>query len=297
MRQLSFCLAVETVRIVSGHTGVMAAKVLVGVAVVAAAAGFAVGSLAGPDRHGAVVKRFTVKSRFVGRSLHEIGVVPAGLASGEKRPLLVFLHGRGTGPGSSLSDEFFAGLARLGSRAPIVVALDGGDHSYWHDRRDGRWGRYVLREAIPAAVRVLGADPSRVAIGGISMGGYGAFELARRGRPGGRRFCAVGGHSPAFWLSAGQTAPGAFDDAADFNHHDVYRYARTHAHPYGSTPLWIDRGTSDPFAPYDREIARALHDRGARLQSHVWPGAHTGSYWRAHMARYLRFYADALARC
>jgi poly(3-hydroxybutyrate) depolymerase len=248
--------------------------------------------LAGPDTHDATVRRFTVKSRFVGRSLHEVGVVPAG---GGRRPLLVFLHGRGLAPDSLLTDEFFAGLARLGSRAPIVVALDGGDHSYWHDRRDGRWGTYVLREAIPEAVRVLGADPSRVAIGGISMGGYGAFELAREARRG--RFCAVGGHSPAFWLSAGQTAPGAFDDAADFDRHDVYRYVRTHAHPYGSTRLWIDRGKSDPFSPYDAAIVRELKARGARLQSRVWPGAHTGSYWRAHMGRYLRFYANALERC
>src|SRR3954454_10711468 len=270
MRVYSFYLAVETVRIVSGHTGGMAAKVLAGVAIAAAAAGFAVASLAGPDKHGASVRRFTVKSRLVGRSLHEIGVVPAGLAAGERRPMLVFLHGRGTGPGSSLSGEFYAGLARLGKRAPIVVALDGGDHSYWHDRRDGRWGTYAPREGIPQAVRELGADPSRVAIGGISMGGYGAFELAREARRG--RFCAVGGHSPAFWLSTGQTAPGAFDDAADFNRHDVYRYVRTHGHPYGSTPLWIDRGTRDPFGPYDASIVRELQARGARLRSHVWPG-------------------------
>jgi enterochelin esterase-like enzyme len=42
---------------------------------------------------------------------------------------------------------------------------------------------------------------------------------------------------------------------------------------------------------------RVLRARGARLSSHVWPGDHSGNYWRAHMGRYLRFYADALARC
>jgi S-formylglutathione hydrolase FrmB len=267
-------------------------KVLVAVAVVVGAALVAVGVSAGPDRHGAAVRHFTVKSRLAGRSLHEIGVVPAGLKPGEKRPLLVFLHGRGTGPGSSLSDQFFAGLARLGRRAPVVVALDGGDHSYWHDRHGGRWGSYVLREAVPAAVRLLPVDSSRVAIGGISMGGYGAFELARR-----RRFCAVGGHSPAFWLSASQTAPGAFDDAADFRRHDVYRYIKRRRHPYGATPLWIDRGDRDPFSSYDAAVVRALRAHGARLASHVWHGGHTGSYWRSHMARYLRFYARALAKC
>src|SRR3954454_15682262 len=251
------------VRIVSVPRKAVALLVLL---LIAAAIG-ASQLLAGPDTHGSPVRRFTVKGRFVGRSLHEVGVVPAG---GGKRPLLVFLHGRGLRPDAIMSDEVFSGLAKLGARAPIVVALDGGDHSYWHDRRDGRWGTYVLREAIPQAVRELGADPSRVAIGGISMGGFGAFDIARRARAG--RFCAVGGHSPAFWLSAGQTAPGAFDDAADFNRHDVYRYVRTHGHPYGSTPLWIDRGTRDPFGPYDASIVRELQARGARLRSHVWPG-------------------------
>jgi enterochelin esterase-like enzyme len=72
---------------------------------------------------------------------------------------------------------------------------------------------------------------------------------------------------------------------------------RTHRRPYGSTPLWIDRGTRDPFRPYDNEVVRVLKAQGASLTSHVWPGEHNGDYWRAHMARYLRFYADALARC
>jgi S-formylglutathione hydrolase FrmB len=272
------------------------AKLLVTVALVVGAAATAVAVSAGPDQRGAVVRHFKLKSRYLGgRSLDEIGIVPAGVAPGERRPLLVFLHGRGVHPDALLSDEFYAGLARLGSRAPVVVALNGGDHSYWHDRRDGRWGSYVLREAIPRAVRELHADPHRIAIGGISMGGYGAFELARHAKRG--RFCAIGGHSPAFWLSAGQTAPGAFDDAADFNRHSVFAFVRAHRRPYGSTPLWIDRGDRDPFLPYDAEVVRALRASGARLTSHVWPGAHTGAYWRSHMARYLRFYADALARC
>jgi enterochelin esterase-like enzyme len=251
--------------------------------------------LAGPDTRGAHVQRFTVQSRFVGRDLRAAAAVPAGVAEGEKRPLLVFLHGRGGKPGDFFSDEFFAALAKLGSRAPIVVQLDGGDHSYWHDRRGGRWGRYVLAEAIPQAIRELGADPRRVAIGGISMGGFGAFDLARRARPG--RFCAIGGHSPAFWLAAGDSAPGAFDDAADFARHDVYAYARSRRRPFGTTPLWIDHGNRDPFSAADADLVRALRADGSRLTSHVWPGAHEGAYWRAHTARYLRFYAGALARC
>jgi S-formylglutathione hydrolase FrmB len=273
----------------------MRARLVLALLVVVAVVVAAVSALsAGADTHGARVVRFTVASRLLGRSLHEVGVVPAGVAAGERRPLLVFLHGRSVAPDALLSEEFFAGLARLGSRAPIVVALDGGDHSYWHDRRDGRWGSYVLREAVPAAVRLLHADGRRVAIGGISMGGFGAFDIARRA-PG--RFCAVGGHSPALWLAAGQTAPGAFDDAADFARHDLYGFVRRHRRPFGTTPLWIDRGDQDPFRPYDAEVVRALRASGASLIAHLWPGRHNGAYWNSHMAQYLRFYAGSLARC
>ena len=28
-----------------------------------------------------------------------------------------------------------------------------------------------------------------------------------------------------------------------------------------------------------------------------WQGEHEGDYWRAHLHRYLRFYADALEAC
>ena len=110
-------------------------------------------------------------------------------------------------------------LERLGPRAPAVLLVDGGDHSYYHDRRDGPWGEYVFREAIPAALERLRADPDRVAIGGISMGGFGALDLARL-HPG--RFCAVGGHSPALWRTGGETPAGAFDDAEDFSRHDLF---------------------------------------------------------------------------
>src|SRR5258708_35634672 len=145
---------------------------------------------------GATLTRFTLHSQAVGRDLHEILVRPARHRS---RPLLVFLHGRSSKPSSFLDQQFFDGLAALGPRAPSVLLLDGGDHSYWHDRRDGRWGTMVLDEAIPAGL--ARTRVAKVAIGGISMGGFGALELAAQ-HP--NRFCAVGAHSPALSDSAGQ---------------------------------------------------------------------------------------------
>jgi poly(3-hydroxybutyrate) depolymerase len=119
---------------------------------------------------------------------------------------------------------------KLGSRAPVVLFANGGNHWYYHDRRDGRWGSYILREAIPAAVHKYHLDRRRVAIGGFSMGGFGALDLARF-----RRFCAVGGHSAAMWRTGGETPQGAFDDAEDFEQNNLIRRG-------ASEPTPVSRG-------------------------------------------------------
>ncbi|MEA2390649.1 MAG: hypothetical protein QOK31_758 [Solirubrobacteraceae bacterium] len=231
--------------------------------------------------------RYSIGSKAVGASLPQAALVPTG----QRRPLLVFLHGRSGGHGelSNFNDDFARALSALGARAPVVVFPSGGTGSYWHDRAGGAWGRYVTDEVIPQAVRRFRVDPRRVAIGGISMGGFGAYDLARL-HPG--RFCAVGGHSAAVWQAAGETAPGAFDDARDFARHDVVAAARARRHLYGRAALWLDGGAADPFHPGDEALAAAL---GVHLR--VWPGGHTSAYWHRHYSAYLRFYADALARC
>src|SRR3954447_5742854 len=240
------------------------------------------------DTHGATVLRYDIHSRLVGRALPQLAIKAADAP--RRPPLLVFLHGRGQHPDALADDGIYAGLADLGGQAPAVVLPDGGFQSYWHDRAGGRWGSYVLDEVIPAAVRRLHADPNRVAIGGISMGGFGAYDLAARA-PG--RFCAVGGHSAAIFPSATVTAPGAFDDAEDFTRNDVLATARTGGPgAFGDVPHWIDDGTLDPFHAADAELAAALH-----IPLHSWPGRHDTGYWSAHFDDYLRFYARALARC
>jgi enterochelin esterase-like enzyme len=241
----------------------------------------------GEPASAASVQRYKLKSRFTHRTLPQIAMVPPG--SPEGRPLLVFLHGRGArGEESNANPAFARALAAQGSRAPVVVFPSGATASYWHKRRSGDWARYVLDEVIPEAVERFGADGSRVAIGGISMGGYGAFEIGRR-----RPFCAVGGHSAATWLRSGDSAPGAFDGAGDFERHDVVELAqRRGAKPWHGARLWLDGGSADPFRASDAVFARAL---GIRLR--IWPGGHDGGYWVSHYRDYLRFYARALADC
>ncbi|WP_210492819.1 alpha/beta hydrolase-fold protein [Patulibacter sp. SYSU D01012] len=238
---------------------------------------------------GTTVDRYALRSRAADRKLVQTVVRPAGDVRG--RPLLVLLHGKAQDPAWVAGAPLRAAVARLGDRAPVVLvpADDGG--SYWHDRRSGRWATYLRREAIPAAVRRYGLDGRRLAVGGISMGGAGAYALAADGG-----FCAVGGHSPALWTSAGATAPGAYDDAEDFAAHDPIGLVRAGRARYG-VPLWLDRGRDDPFDAADRAFVRALRAAGERVTVRSGPGGHEGRYWERGMATYLRFYADALAAC
>jgi S-formylglutathione hydrolase FrmB len=247
------------------------------------------------DTGGAAVEHLTIESQAVGRKLPVTVVVPPGGNDGKPRSLLVFLHGRGSDQDSALSDQFFAALARLGPQAPIVALPYGGDHSYWHNRASGDWATFVMGEVIPRVARDYGADPDRVAIGGISMGGFGALDLALH-YPG--RFCAVGGHSPALWQAGDETAPGAFDDAADFERNNVVGAAGSNPNPFTSQPVWVDAGVDDPFQPWDRVFADELRSDGADATIKLdRPGGHDSDYWNAHWGVYMRFYAHALAHC
>ena len=213
---------------------------------------------------GARIEHYPLHSRYVAADLPEIRVVPAEHGDWT----LILMHGYGGDPAGMLSESLLDGLQALGKRAPVVLLPYGGDDTYWHDRSYGDWGTMVLKEVVPRH--------GRVAIGGISMGGYGALLAGAHGK-----FCAIGGHSPALWMSGRDSAPGAFDNAEDYARHDIVGHP-----PHYTAPVWIDVGTDDSF--HDSAVYYA-HEIHAEL--HVWPGGHESSYWDAHMRQYLAFYA------
>jgi enterochelin esterase-like enzyme len=238
---------------------------------------------------------FEVHSRLLDTTLEEIGLVPAPLGSGGRRPLLLFLHGRGSSPTRLLEqDGLIPALEGLRAAAPIVILVDGGDASYYHDRGSGPWASYVMRDVLLAGVRRFDADPGRVAIGGESMGGFGALNLARLWPT---RFCAVGAHSAALWREAAQTPAGAFDDAEDFARHDLFAFAAGNTPVYSGEPVWMDVGSADPFRAADDPFAQLLREAGVDVSFRVWLGGHNDAYWRSHMTSYLSFYARSLAAC
>jgi S-formylglutathione hydrolase FrmB len=248
-----------------------------------------------PSRNtfGATVRTKEIDSTALGRTMPVKVVVPKG-APANGRGLVVFLHGRGEDESSYLVEPMFEALASLKTRAPVIAFPDGGDSSYWHDRDSGAWSSYVLKDVIPELVRRFDIDPSKIAIGGISMGGFGAYDIARLAPA---RFCAVGGHSPVIWTTSGDTADGAFDDADDFNANNVIDIAGSPSKPYDGMKLWIDAGNDDPFLDGDAAFEQALKDAGAHVVVKDGSGGHDLKYWNGNWGEYLDWYAHVLRGC
>jgi enterochelin esterase-like enzyme len=243
------------------------------------------------NKHGAREIDFTIKSPLVHQTLPAVAVVPAG-TSRAGRPLLVFLHAQGDNQNSYLNSQMFAALAAQGSAAPDVVFPYGSD-SWWHNRSTGAWASYVFSEVIPQAVALLHADGRRVAIGGISMGAFGALDIARLHPD---RFCAVGAHSAALFLTDADAPSGAFDDRADSARNNVIRFA-SRSNLYGKMPVWIDVGKQDSYLPANMELMHELRAHGANVTFSVEPGGHNGSYWNSRWSDYMSFYSRSLASC
>jgi enterochelin esterase-like enzyme len=165
-----------------------------------------------------------------------------------------------------------------------VVGVNGGAASYWHKRASGIDPPSMLvDELLPRLELEFGAVPR--AVMGWSMGGYGALLLAER-HP--ELFAAVVGVSPALWRSAGQTSPGAFDNAADYERHDVY----AGVHALAPLTVRIDCGLGDPFLPAARAFAATL----ARPNPGGFTaGFHDSPYWRSVAPAQIRTIAKAMA--
>jgi pimeloyl-ACP methyl ester carboxylesterase len=186
-------------------------------------------------------------------------------------PLVVVLHGRG-GDVDSAFDLLH--LQDHVERTGLALASVSGGVDYWHRRRSGRdAGAMVVDDLLPLLARETGYA-GRVAFLGWSMGGYGSLLLASRLGPG--RVGAVVAESAALWTDPADSAPGAFDDRADFVAHDVFAAPRLRV--LSRVPVRLDCGRDDAFVEANRAFGAALPSAELTVDD----GGHTTAYWRDH---------------
>ena len=224
-------------------------------------------------------------------------------------------------------------LAAAGRGAAILVMPDGDDGWYttWNALGDAarcradttrrepaatycvpwpRYDDYVARDLVARVDSAYRTVPTRAgrAVGGLSMGGFGAVTLALRypdvwsaavSHSGVLAPLYAGPHPhamPVTWASdipalgrawgpLWTTIPRAFGpDTTGWWARDPSRLAARLATADRTRlpALRVDVGTSDRLVDQNRAFRHALDSLGIPVAYAEWPGAHTWGYWRAH---------------
>jgi enterochelin esterase-like enzyme len=165
----------------------------------------------------------------------------------------------------------------------ILIMTDGGDLMNTNVFQEGAsWESVITDELMPEIEKNFCTwnDREGRAIGGISRGGFWAFEIGFRHPD---LFSAIGGHSAFF---DPDNAGPAYNPMA---------LAKTVEFPPGQQPrIWLDVAQGDDVRPNIEIVQKTLTDRGIDSNYTMNPqGDHNVDYWSAHVTEYLAFYGQS----
>ncbi len=242
--------------------------------------------------------RLDFYSPALGRTMNTFVYLPLGYRSSTQRyPVLYLLHGSGgsntewPGYGVTLrADE----LIEAHEIQPMIIVMPQGDQDYWFNHANGgpRWGDYVWQDLVSYVDSTYRTVPTAAkrAIGGLSMGAYGALILAIQHPD---VFSIAGAHSPILPEDDGNLKD-FFGDSSYFRRYDPFVLYPANRATAVRLKLWTDVSTGDPRLARVEAFHRLLADQDIAHQWHLWPGNHDGFYWGAHEKDYLHFYNAAL---
>jgi enterochelin esterase-like enzyme len=217
-----------------------------------------------------------------------------GTMPDQRYPVLYMLHGLGGSYTEWDRQGLFAMASQMieaGQIPPMIIVLPEGRDGYWvdHAANGPAFGSYVARDLVKRIDTDYRTIPRREAraIGGMSMGGHGALQLAFRNPD---EFGIVGAHSVA--LRTFEQAFSFFGDRQYFTAHDPVSLAMNAALATRFT-LWLDIGASDVWLNAAQAFHEQLASAGIAHRWTVFKGGHDGLYWTQHTADYLRFYGQA----
>jgi len=214
-------------------------------------------------------------------------------------PVFYLLHG--------LSDDYSMWLRRTRIEwyvrdLPLIVAMPDGFRS-WYTRHDTGvdFANYVARETVDYVDGFFPTRKSRDgrAIGGLSMGGYGALRLALGYAD---RFISASSHSGAL-IPWNRTPPildprqfaNIFGEAPEGSDHDLMTLAK-HARSKGQVPhIRMDCGVSDaPWIGNNRTVHQKLESLDIPHEYSEYEGGHDWDYWDLRIQEALTFHAKHL---
>jgi S-formylglutathione hydrolase FrmB len=268
------------------------------VAAPGAASGSATSGVATPIVSGGYLKDGAFYSPALGQTMPYGIYLPPSYDSDPTRqyPVAYMLHGAG----GHYSEWVAYGLPETaedliwdGQIQPMIIVMPQGDHSYFINHvgaDEKRWGDYIafdLVAHIDATYRTI-PQPSSRAIGGLSMGGFGALQLAFSHPD---IFGAVGAHSPALRTVA--QLDDILDPADSPQEFDPVELA-TVINPLYAPKVWVDTGSEDEWADRVSLLGQHLDARGIAHEIQLLPGQHSGEYWTSRTGDYMRYYARSV---
>ncbi|HEX6835511.1 MAG TPA: alpha/beta hydrolase-fold protein [Polyangia bacterium] len=163
-------------------------------------------------------------------------------------------------------------LLRYVEGLPLVVVMPSGENSYYVDG----WERLVVDDLPAHVARTFRVRPGRAAIGGLSMGGYGALRLGLKYA---ERFASIFAHSSRLPTSGD-----------DFDVDVIAARVDRAAMP----ALAFDCGTDDHLLADSRRFHARLEALGLPHEYREHPGAHTWDYWDTHVRDAIAWHKTAL---
>lgn len=170
----------------------------------------------------------------------------------EKLPIIVFLHGAGE-RGDDFDKIAVHGVPKYVERGMDVPAIVIAPQC----PQDLIWNRLTaeVKELIDFAIAEYGADPDRVSITGISMGGYGTWEM--------------GMSYPGFFAALAPVCGGGISWNVGM---------------IGKTPVWAFHGDADNVVPYNNsvEMCDTLKAKGGNVRLTLFHGVDHNSWEPAY---------------
>jgi S-formylglutathione hydrolase FrmB len=227
--------------------------------------------------------------------------------STKRYPVLYYLHGYGDSERTLVQSDGWDMLEQLWEDAKIgrfIVATPDAWNTYYVNARGDKeaYEDFLIREFVPAIesrYRALGVREGR-ALGGFSMGGYGALRFAFK-YP--EMFAAVAVHSAA--LDENRTTGIASDggllrafgipfDAGYWKENSPFALVRA-GDRFGDLKIYFDCGAQDSFglAAGAQAFHELLVQKHIPHEFHLYPGSHNWDYVEEHFSASLQFISVA----
>ena len=263
-----------------------------------------------------------MNSRILKQAVHYCVYLPSGYDAGAKQspprlyPALYFLHGLGDNEQTLFNSGGWTLLDDLRNQHKmgdfLIIAPDA-RRTFYINSADGqvRYSDFFLQEFIPyieGKYRIRKGRAGR-AIGGVSMGGYGALRFAFA-HP--ELFSSVSAQSAALISESPQELDAAMRSGAPlasvlgavfgkpinalhWNENSVFVLAKQHVVALRKQEIYFNCGKDDNYgfekgaAALDAELTREKVSH----EYHSYPGDHSLGYFLSHFAEVMEFHSRA----